>query len=326
MKHAPIPEDEERRISRLRGLCILDTPAEERFDRFTRMAVKAFGVKSAIVSLIDTDRQWSKSRVGIGPGDLPRSTSFCGHAILSEESIFVVENAREDERFADNPFVLGPSGFQFYAAAKIPATIGGSALGTFCILDDKPRTFSETDKSFLQDFGDMVGDILLSLDLARVDELTGLLNKRAIETYAEKNVSSAYLSDELLSLVFFDLDNFKEINDNNGHQAGDEALRVFSNFLKRCVRAKDRVGRTGGDEFFAVLPGATCDEAETMVVRLQEWLDKWQHENKSSFQITFSYGVVKFDPVKMQNVGDVLKAADEKMYACKNRRKTDVFK
>ena len=102
----PTPVDELLRLETLRNLKILDTNPEERFDRVTRLARRIFGTPIALVSLVDTDRQWFKSRQGLDAVETPRDISFCGHAILSDE-IMVVNDAHEDERFSDNPLVTG---------------------------------------------------------------------------------------------------------------------------------------------------------------------------------------------------------------------------
>ncbi|MFP5487048.1 MAG: GAF domain-containing protein, partial [Acidimicrobiia bacterium] len=111
---APQLPDEALRLAALQGLAILDTPPEERFDRLTRLARRLFDVPVALVSLVDADRQWFKSCVGVGITESPRDVSFCGHAI-ADRSPLVVEDALLDERFADNPFVTGEMGVRFYA-------------------------------------------------------------------------------------------------------------------------------------------------------------------------------------------------------------------
>lgn len=109
---APIPENESARLATLRTLGILDTPAEERFDRLTRLARRVFDVPIALVSLIDENRQWFKSCAGLGVQETSRDISFCGHAILQDD-VFMIPDARADVRFHDNPLVSGPSGHPF---------------------------------------------------------------------------------------------------------------------------------------------------------------------------------------------------------------------
>ena len=136
----PVPQNEAARLAALRSLKILDTPPEQRFDRITRFAKDLFGVPIALVSLVDHERQWFKSRAGLDAIETPRAVSFCGHAILWAD-VFVVEDATRDERFRDNPLVTGPPFFQFYAGA--PLNVAGYRVGTLCLIDHKPRRFDD---------------------------------------------------------------------------------------------------------------------------------------------------------------------------------------
>jgi len=102
LKTPDVPPDEASRLAELRSLNVLDTIAEERFDRLTRMVRRLFGVDVALVSLVDENRQWFKSCAGMELSETPRDISFCGHAILGD-GVFVIPDALQDERFADNP-------------------------------------------------------------------------------------------------------------------------------------------------------------------------------------------------------------------------------
>ena len=135
MKEAEIPENEEERLRSLRRLDVLDTPEEEVFDRITRIASAVFGMPISLVSLIDEERQWFKSRVGLDATETPRNISFCGHAIHTDVPL-IVPDATKDDRFADNPLVTGELGLRFYAG--VPLRIAdGARLGTLCIIDQK---------------------------------------------------------------------------------------------------------------------------------------------------------------------------------------------
>lgn len=154
MKAPDVPPDEPFRLSALEELALLDTPPEERFDRLTRLAARTLNVPIALVSLIDTDRQWFKSRRGLDARETGRDISFCGHAVLREETL-VIENALNDERFFDNPLVTGDPHIRFYAGAPLHDP-QGQRVGTLCIIDRKPRSFSEEDKTILRDLADLV--------------------------------------------------------------------------------------------------------------------------------------------------------------------------
>ncbi|MFY0565227.1 ATP-binding protein [Archangium lansingense] len=150
----PLPPDEPRRLQALLRLGLLDTPAEERFDRIVRMAARMFRVPITLVSLVDGSRQWFKARVGLEGSSTERSLSFCGHAILTPHT-FVVRDALEDLRFADNPFVTGEPHVRFYAGHPLHAT-DGSAVGTLCLIDRQARDFSEEERQLLEDLASWV--------------------------------------------------------------------------------------------------------------------------------------------------------------------------
>ncbi|QCG88920.1 sensor domain-containing phosphodiesterase [Azospirillum sp. TSH100] len=133
----PIPAREEDRLSALQRFELLDTPAEPAFDQITRLAAKLLKVPVALISLVDRDRQWFKSRIGLPVQQTPREHAFCAHA-LDSDALFVVGDARQDERFADNPLVTGDPNIRFYAGAPL-RTADGLALGTICVIDDQPR-------------------------------------------------------------------------------------------------------------------------------------------------------------------------------------------
>ena len=148
--------EEIRRLTVLRSYRILDTPAEETYDRFTRLAARLFGVPIALISLIDEDRQWFKSRVGLTICGSARDISFCSH-VVDANAPLIVPDARNDARFAGNPLVTEHPNVRFYAGVPLRAP-EGVILGTLCLLDDKPREFSDADLAQLSDLAEMVMD------------------------------------------------------------------------------------------------------------------------------------------------------------------------
>jgi len=144
----PKPLDDEYRLDALNSYAVLDTPPEPAFDRVTRSAASLFDVPIAVVSLVDRDRQWFKSCVGLDASETPRGTAFCAHAIM-RDSVMVVPDASADPRFADNPLVTGPPGIKFYAGAPL-VTAEGFRLGTLCIIDTKPRTMLSAEQQALK--------------------------------------------------------------------------------------------------------------------------------------------------------------------------------
>jgi GAF domain-containing protein len=138
---APVAPDEELRLAALHSLGVLDTPAEERFDRYVEQARRIAETPIALVTLVDAERQWFKARAGLDAAESHRDVSICAHAILGAD-VFQVPDALEDDRFADSPAVTGPSRLRFYAGMPV-ALADGSRVGTLCVADHRPRLLDD---------------------------------------------------------------------------------------------------------------------------------------------------------------------------------------
>ena len=154
----PVPENEKQRLEKLRQYGVLDTPPSEAFDRVTRLASRLLKMPIALVSLVDADRQWFKSRVGLDAIETPRELAFCAHAIC-DTAVMVVPNAQEDPRFRENPLVTDDPDIRFYAGVPLK-TEDGLNMGTLCVIDRCPREFSEEDRLLLTDLAHIVIDEL----------------------------------------------------------------------------------------------------------------------------------------------------------------------
>ena len=316
MKKPPVPLDETMRLRSLHSLRILDSAPDERFDRVTRMAKRLMDVDICLVSLVDSDRQWFKSKQGLDACETSREISFCGHAIL-EEKPFVIEDTHTDPRFADNPLVTDNPNIRFYAGYPVHGP-EGRRIGTLCLIDRLPRQFSDRDVETLKEFAALVDDELATASQLNVDELTKVANRRGFEQVANHLLPLCMRNNLDVEVLFFDLDGFKALNDRLGHQAGDEALQAFAKILLKGFRTSDVVARLGGDEFVVMMAGQRVF-ADRSLKRMRE-LAKDQDSNFSKY-LDWSVGRVKYDPDKHANVADLLQDADSRMYADKNRRK-----
>ncbi len=159
---AALPETEAVRLQILRDYDILDTLPEIEFDDFTLLAAQICGTPIALISLIDEERQWFKSRLGLDVPETCRDAAFCAHALHHTE-VFLVPDAQKDPRFYDNPLVTSEPFIRFYAGAPL-LTAGGHALGTLCVIDREPRTLSVAQQNALQA---LARQIIARLELRR---------------------------------------------------------------------------------------------------------------------------------------------------------------
>jgi diguanylate cyclase (GGDEF)-like protein len=314
------PQDENTRLDTLRALNILDTSPEERFDRLTRLAKRLFGVPIALVSLVDEDRQWFKSCQGLKASETSRDISFWGHAIL-EDDIFLIPKAALDERFHDNPLVTDEPHIRFYAGCPL-VVANGSKLGTLCLIDREPREFDEDDMALLSDLARMAEQELAAVQLATMDELTMISNRRGFEALSRHALGLCKRLDKPASMLFFDLNLFKHINDQFGHAEGDRALTKFAEILNKTFRESDVLGRLGGDEFAVLLTNATLKTSEMILDRFSEQVERYNRESKRGYDILYSVGVVEYDPKSHQQVSDMMAEADTLMYEQKRQTRS----
>lgn len=165
---APQPANEDQRIALLNSFGVLDTLPQKAFDDITALASAICGTPIALISLVDSNRQWFKSRVGLEAEQTGREVAFCSHAILNPAEVMVVEDATQDERFRDNPLVTEAPDIRFYAGAPI-VTDDGMALGTVCVIDRCPRQFDASQRQALHSLASLVVTLLEHEKLTRAE-------------------------------------------------------------------------------------------------------------------------------------------------------------
>ena len=327
----PIPADEPERLKALQSLGLLHTPAEERFDRITRMATKVLNTPIALVSLVADDHQRFKSANGNETKSTSRDISFCGHAIVNDGPL-IVENALADDRFSENPMVVDEPQIRAYAGQ--PITVGdGHRVGTLCVIDVQPREFSPDDVNNLRDLAALVEgeihrgmlsqiqhDLLNQRDelqrKATTDPLTKLLNRGAIMELLERELARARRGTPV-SVAMIDADHFKRVNDTYGHPVGDQVLTEIARRIRSGIRDCDDAGRYGGEEFLVLLNNCDANHAHIAGERIRSAVAKRPIESTAGpLDITVSVGITTYGP--HPTAGDELVAAcDRALYAAK---------
>lgn len=314
----PIPDNELQRLAALRALNVLDSDAEERFDRITRLSRRIFSVPVCLVSLVDQNRQWFKSCQGVDVTETPRDISFCAHSI-NQSDVFIVEDAIKDPRFFDNPLVVKEPFIRFYAGYPLNLN-QNHRVGTLCLIGVEPRVFNEEEIASLTDLGKMVEAELLSITQSTLDPLTTISNRRGFELLAKHALLSMKRMNTGAALVFFDLDFFKEINDTYGHQSGDKMLYDFAHILMSAFRESDVIARLGGDEFVVLLSFVEPDLVDAVMARFTAQLAAYNQQQPKALQISASFGVARCAAGAECDLQTLIALADKAMYQNKAQR------
>lgn len=313
-----IPANEAERLHALKTLQILDSANEERFDRVTRMAKRMFGVPISLVSLVDEDRQWFKSKQGLEATETPRDISFCGHAI-NQDGLFIIPDAIEDQRFFDNPLVTNAPNIRFYAGCPLKLREGLN-IGTLCLIDSQPRVMDEDDQMLLKDLASMVEQEIKSIQLATLDELTSISNRRGFMTLADYALKVSKRKKQAVTFVLFDLNKFKLINDTYGHHEGDLVLTTFAHTMLKSFRESDVIGRLGGDEFIAML--TELDDIDPILERFSDAINEVNLALGKPYDIEYSAGKISIPYDTEKSIEDMIQGADAAMYEQKKRGQT----
>ncbi|MEB3317383.1 MAG: sensor domain-containing diguanylate cyclase [Cyanobacteriota bacterium] len=255
----PLPADEDDRLRELDRLGVLGTRGDIHMDRLVELATLTFSVPMAAISLVTADRQWFLSQKGLPVNQTPRGVAFCAHAIMSNE-VMVVPNALEDARFRSNPLVTADPLIRFYAGAPLRSD-NGHNLGTLCVIDRQPLQPSPRQIRQLQLLSELV---IRELNLRRqiaLCPITGLPVRRRFLSIAAQEFQKAQANHSALSLLLFDVDNFRTINNRWGHQAGDNVLADLCKMGRQFLQEKDFAGRLGDGEFALLLVDTHPEEA-----------------------------------------------------------------
>lgn len=278
---------ESRRIASLRALNVLDTPNEARFDRLALLAQRLFNVPIALISLVDVQRQWFKSRVGFDARETPRNESFCTHAVKGR-SVMVIEDATIDHRVARLPMVTGESHIRFYAGYPLRAQ-DGSRVGTLCVLDRKPRTFGLDDCNLLEELGHMVEQELTESRQSIIDYTSGLLSRISFERRAASTLQISSRMSLNVVIVVFELD--LSIAESPSPDFQNDRVTQFAHLIKQCFRESDLIGRYS-DHDFIVLAMINEAGAYPMIDRLYAHISDYNSHSLPAMKLVARHALV----------------------------------
>jgi diguanylate cyclase (GGDEF)-like protein len=342
---AALPPEETHQLLALQVLRVLDAGTDERFDQIVRLAAEMCRTPLAAITLTDGARLWAKARVGALPGEISSEGSFCAHTIGSAD-VLVVPDATVDERFAQHPLVADDTNVRFYAGAPL-LTGDGHAVGALCVLDTEARDLEPWQAELLQVLArqvmalmqlDMLHDdhaeTLDDLDMARRhlaflathDTLTGLLNRQAVTAVVEGLVAGCAAGPTTPTVLVIDLDNFKDVNNALGHDAGDRVLVTVADRIHLGARGDDVVARVADDQFVVVVPNASGPGAESLARRLLHAIAVPVEFRGDSISVTASIGIARWNH-GVTNAGQLLRNADAAMTEAKHdgRNRTSTF-
>jgi diguanylate cyclase (GGDEF)-like protein len=306
--------DESGRLAALHRYEVLDTPREAAFDRITELVRVILGVPMCAVALIDADRQWFKSCIGLPHPETSRDASFCAHTIRKQE-VLAVPDANLDPRFQDTPLVTGEPFIRSYIGVPL-MTPDGYNVGSLCAIDTVPRTYTPAQVEILEHFAALVVEELEMRRIAHIDSLTGAATRRSFLLEMEKTLSRFKRSGHPSTLIFIDVDHFKHVNDTYGHATGDLVLSAVAEKLAGQLRLGDTLGRVGGEEFGILLQDAHHDHALETAERLRAKLETLRVPHEPPFPITASFGVAVLD-AEIPSINRWLALADAALYKAK---------
>jgi diguanylate cyclase (GGDEF)-like protein len=321
------------KIANIHSVDLFYTPLEERFERITRVARRALQVPVAAITLLNDEKQWFKSIAGWGVSELPRQHSICRFTV-EENRLLLIPDTGTDPRTAENPIVTAAPRFRAYAGYPL-VDQHGSTTGTFCVFGVQPREFTAADRQTIVDLAAMSQRELLSdhltdahsaltskLSVARreamMDPLTRLWNRRGASVLLKSSFASADHRNSPLTLALLDLDNFKRINDNYGHQIGDEVLRKVASRLIGTVRNNDMVCRIGGDEFLILMTETDAAAAGHIAERIRRAVTETPVPTRDgALPMSVSVGYTVRHPKDTAAVDELLERADQALLESK---------
>jgi diguanylate cyclase (GGDEF)-like protein len=306
--------DEAGRLAALQRYEILDTGKEDAFERITGLVKAVLSVPMCAVSLIDGDRQWFKSCIGMPAQETARDISFCTHTIQHRKPLHV-RDALLDPLFQNNPLVTGSPYIRSYLGVPL-STPDGYNVGSLCAIDTAARDYSPEQIAILQSFAALVIDELELRRLAQTDHLTGASTRRSFCLELEKVIARYKRAGTPAAMLLLDIDHFKRVNDTYGHTSGDLVLQMVAEQLASQLRPTDVLGRLGGEEFGILLPATERAAAAKVAERFRALLESVAVMHDPPLHVTASFGVAMVGP-RTLSTREWIADADKALYEAK---------
>mgnify|MGYP001819717335 CR=1 FL=1 len=287
MGSPPLIEDETARLDSVRSLRLLDTPPEEAFDEMVELAAWTCRVPMAALSLIDENRQWFKAMSGAEIDQTSRDDAFCAHTI-AEPTTLIVPDTHLDERFRDNPFVLGDPGVRFYAG--VPIMIDeGLHVGTLCVFDTRPRSLFADERRALEILARRAAAQLrtIRMEWDTRDHLTGAVTHLAAARWISTQDTSTRRG-----VIHLDIDDLSGINARLGHAVGDWVLGVTGARLRDAVGDDAIVVRVRDDDFLVLIDELGAEDLDEEAERLRRAVE----EPIGDLRLTVTVGAATAEP------------------------------
>lgn len=318
----PIPSDEHERLRDLERFGVLGNRSDIHLDRLVELACLIFAVPMAAISLVTSDRQWFLAEKGLHITETPRGVAFCAHAIMGD-SVMVVPNALKDERFSRNPLVTSDPQIRFYAGAPLRSSSGHN-LGTLCVIDCRPLEPTPEQIRELELLSQLV---MRELDLRRqrfLCPITGLPIRQQFLRIAEQEFQRARIEGRGLSLLLFDIDNFRAINNRWGHQAGDDVMADLCKMTRQFLREADFAGRLGDGEFALLLVDSPPEHAMQTAESLRQAVSTMPGvHSHSDVQLHISGGLTSLGSHD-KAFGDLLLRAEQALHLAKSNGRNQI--
>ena len=309
-----LPDSERARLAALSALAILDTDPEPEYDHITELARTMLDAPVAAVTLISAERQWFKSVQGLDQGECSRKDSFCTVTIQQPEPM-VVEDALLHPLFRDSALVVGEPYIRSYLGIPL-ALPSGHHAGALCVIDYRPRTFTEQQVTALKKLAACVEKEFALRLQATIDNLTGCLARPAFFERADRALEHVKSGQTSASIAIVDLDHFKRINDTLGHDTGDVVLKAVAEAMACELAGLGEVGRIGGEEFGILFPDLSHEATVEIMDDVRRRIGEIPFDCAPDLRVGASCGVA---PLRKQDKTtlDAFKRADVALYEAK---------